>query len=204
MEVQATQSAAPFTPEGKYQGKVQTEIYIHQKTGSMFIRSIGDRLTLITFTEPYSKEFKERFGTELIGNDLSQIDQLTHVFSNLDTVKNYGSGKTKTRDEVVNVYKRDSARALEGNTFTGFLIYDKEQQAVIGRISAGSCYDSGDSQTGLIIDASERGKMKGREAAILVAGVMHVLYEGQYKVGDKDPHSQLPALLQRQEMIIRP
>lgn len=175
----------PFTEKGRYTGKITTEILINKKTMSLYIRSEGARLSLETFTEPYREDFINRFDSNTV-KTIPEVIQLQEVFGDAETVKNYGSGKTKTLEETEPYVQRDSTRPYTGNPFTGFMIWDKESKRIIGRISAGTCYAPGDSQTGLIIHAEERGKKKGLEAILLVAGIMVALWKGKFKVGDDE------------------
>ncbi|MGA8165265.1 MAG: GNAT family N-acetyltransferase [Waddliaceae bacterium] len=174
----------PFNYTGEYTGKITTEFYLHEKTGSFFIRSIGERLIVQNFTEPYQDEFKQRFAPA-VGDEafnIPQLDDMCAVFGDSKTTQNYASGQTRRKEEVQKKIERDSTRPLNGNPFTGFMIFDKDQKRVIGRISSGSCYSPGHSQAGLIIHSEERGTRRGLEAVMLVAGIMNVLWENRYAV----------------------
>lgn len=174
----------PFE-QGKYIGPVKC--VIREKDHALLISVVGQRLSLETFTSPYSLEFKDKFISLSAHKPESffrpEFMPLSKIYQDPDNVKNYFGGKINTDLQIIKRLARDSIRPLQGDPFTGFAVVDNETGEVIGRAAVGSGDVAGESQFGLILRKDYHGKKFGTETAILMAALALVYFENQYKVG---------------------
>lgn len=175
-------SALPFVQE-KYTGEVNVSILKDSNSSAIYIRVIGKRITLESFQGQYTSSLKTIFGDEIVA-DRDELRDLTSIFGSKTGMQNYGECGSEEEKKILGRIEKDASRPYQGDVFTGFAVTDNAQGKIIGRISLGSGYEPGESQSGLIIEESYRGKGYGKEAICLAAALAFVFYQNQYQVGD--------------------
>lgn len=178
----------PFDASGRYTGAVSVSVHVDQVTHSLFTRVQGERVQLETFTAPYAKEFKERFG--LLVQEREEFSGLKKIFSNQTNVADYGSRKTKSEDEIRRLMELDSGRALKGEYFTGFAVVKRDTGEVVGRASIGQGREPGMSESGLILREDLWGKKYGLEVGVLLGALANLYFSKGAEVpfsGSKAP-----------------
>lgn len=175
----------PFE-KGKYLGAIKCNI--RKNEIAHLISVTGERVSLETFTGPYSEEFKNKFtglATEKPETFFRpEFLPLQKIFQNPENMKKYGNGKVNTDNEIIQRLDRDSVRPLYGDVFTGFAVMDNQTGEVIGRAAVGVGDEAGESQFGLILKSDYNGKNFGKEIVMLMAALALVYFENQYQVGD--------------------
>jgi RimJ/RimL family protein N-acetyltransferase len=174
----------PFE-HGKYQGAITCNIHKNDKAHLISVK--GERISLETFTSPYSEDFRKKF-TQLAADKPEtffrpEFISLQKIFQNPENVKNHLNGKINTDDQIIKRLDRDSKRPLQGDVFTGFGVVDNQTGEVIGRAAVGSVVEPGESQFGLILRSDYHGKQFGKETVILMAALALVFFENKFQVG---------------------
>lgn len=184
--VSPTLSAPIPFEKGKYLGAIKCNI--HKNDQAHLISVTGERVSLETFTGPYSKEFKNKFtGITSVKSETffrPEFLPLQKIFQNPENVKKYGNGKVNTDNQIIQRLDRDSVRPLYGDVFTGFGVVDNQTGEVIGRAAVGAGNEAGESQFGLILRSDYHGKNFGKETALLMAALALVYFENHSPVGD--------------------
>ncbi len=175
-------STIPFE-KGKYKGRVHATIWRDTATSAVFIRVMGKRLSLESFQGQYSASLKEIFGTHIV-SDRRELKDLTSIFGNKKAMKAYGTSQREDEKKILERIEKDASRTFRGDVFTGFGITENASGRIIGRISLGSGYEPGESQSGLIISPDYRGQSYGKEAICLAGALALVFYQNQFQVGD--------------------
>jgi len=175
-------STVPFE-EKRYTGQVNFSILEDSNSSAIYIRVIGERITLETFQGRYSGSLKNIFGSDVV-TDREELRDLTSIFGSKTGMQSYGGCCSEDEKKIIERIEKDASRPYQGNVFTGYAVTDNKHGKVIGRISLGSGYEPGESQSGLIIEKGHRGKGYGKEAIGLAAALAFVFYKNQYQVGD--------------------
>lgn len=175
----------PFD-QGRYTGAITCTI--RKSDCALLISAVGERISLETFTSPYSEDFKKKF-THLITKNPELISRpefisLIKIFQNPENVKNYFNGKIHTDTEIITRLDRDSLRPLQGDCFTGFGVVDKQTGEVIGRAAVGWSDKAGESSLGFILRKDYHGKKFGKETAMLMAALAAMYFKHQFPVGN--------------------
>lgn len=176
-------AALPFEDE-KYSGNINISILNDPRSSALYIRAIGERITLANFHGQYAQSLKEIFGESVVSNR-DEVGDLLPIFGRQITMLNYGKCSAEEESEIQERIEKDAVRPYQGDMFTGYAILDNERGNIIGRISLGSGYEPGESQSGLIIHEDYKGKGYGKEAICLAAALAHVFYQQRYQVGDQ-------------------
>lgn len=183
----------PFNHD-KYAGSIKCTIY--KKDQALLISVVGERLSLETFTGPYSSEYRKKFITISNKNPEKffrpELLQLCSIFQTPENVKNYANGQINTDSQVIKRLDRDSMRPLTGDPFTGFGVVENQTGDIIGRAAVGAGVEPGESQFGLILKKDYHGKKLGKETAILMGALALMFFENQFQVGDEE--LKLPVL----------
>lgn len=191
--VSSLTSSIPFDEQGKYSGAITCNIVKNEQ--AHLISMAGERVSLETFTGPYSEDFRRKFKALAIERPITffrpEFISLQKIFQNPENVKKYATGQ-KTDKEIIKGLDRDSVRPLNGDVFTGFAIVDKYTEEVIGRAGVGRGDEPGESQFGLILRSDHHGKKLGKETIVLMAALALVYFENQYQVGTKE--GKLPVI----------
>jgi len=177
------ETAIPFK-EGKYTGKIEVSILKKTDPSAAYIRAVGERISLECFQGQYLGSLKKLFGSEWI-TDRQELRDLTSIFGSKMGMKGYGESLSEEKKKIEQRIERDASRPYRGDMFTGFAVIDNENGKIIGRVSLGSGYEPGESQSGLIIEESYRGKGYGKEAVCIAAALAFVFYQNQFQVGPK-------------------
>lgn len=172
----------PFEGE-KYSGNINISILRDTKTPAVFIRVVGERISLECFQGQYSESLKAIFGSDIITNR-QELRDLTSIFGSKTGMSNYGGGDPEEEEKIRRRIEKDASRPYQGDVFTGFSVTDNENGKIIGRVSLGSGYEPGESQSGLIIEEGYKGKGYGKEAICLAVSLAFIFYQQKFQVGD--------------------
>ncbi|MBA3816815.1 MAG: GNAT family N-acetyltransferase [Parachlamydiaceae bacterium] len=176
----------PFMQE-KYTGEIK--ISLHKSDPARLISAVGERISLETFTGPYSTEFRNKFSALVAKNpeiiSRPEFISLVKVFQDSVNVRRYGNGAINTDDQIIKRIDYDSVRPLQGNVFTGLAIVDKVTGEIIGRAAIGSGSKPGESEFGLALRRDYHGKKIGKEAALLMSALALTYFENKFSVGNK-------------------
>lgn len=167
-----------------YTGNIELHVYKDPGTAASFVRIIGERILIESFQGRFSSDLKKIFGEEVVVSRNESVD-LTAIFCNCTGMATYAS-QAETPDQVQNRLEKDAIRTINGDLFNGYAIIDKTNGGIIGRISVGSGYEPGESQSGLIIREDYRGNAFGKESICLIATLACFLTVNQCQVGDTE------------------
>ncbi len=174
---------SPFQ-NNKYQGKIKVEVTQDPKSSACLIEVKGARITLRTFQGPYLEKLQDAFGSLVQVHSNEFIDMKGIFGSSIARIK-YANGELQSDEQIERRIEFNARRALEGNPFTGFAAVENTTNKIIGFVSLGRGFQSGESQSSLILNPDYREKHYGKEIALLAACLAQVYFLNQFEVGSK-------------------
>ncbi|MCH9633008.1 MAG: hypothetical protein S4CHLAM6_13590 [Chlamydiae bacterium] len=174
----------PFNGE-RYEGKVDITIFEDSKSSSIYIKVIGERISLETFHGSYASHLKELFGNVVVEHP-DEFEDMKEIFGNSIARAGYADEKAQDDHQIERRIEFNAKRAIDGNPFTGFAVVDNASRKIIGFTSLGRGPQPGESQSALILNTDYHGKKMGLEAAVLAASLANVYYINKFVVGSKN------------------
>lgn len=172
----------PFQ-SGKYTGSIEVSILRDQGSSPAFVRVDGARIALESFQGRFASALREKLGAKVVPIR-DEVHDLLEIFGDKTTMANYGSGKPWDEASVLRCIEKDAIRPFNGNLFSGYAIVHKETGKIIGRVSLGSGYEAGESQSGLLVHKDFRNQNYAQEAICLAASLALQFYNRGYAVGE--------------------
>lgn len=181
----------PFNNQNQYLENITLKhLSLEDKRTSekrQIVQVYGTRIALLPFMEKHwdamIKTFGENHFIDYVKTPDEEFTHLREVFGQKNLT--YLSGKGEDREKTQKRLNRDAERAAIGNLFTGYAIVSLDPQQgnkIIGRMSMGSGYVDGQSQSGLILHPEFRGQRLALEAITLAGVLAQYLYTNEVKV----------------------
>lgn len=176
-------AVSPFQGD-RYQGNIAVKVTQDTKSSAYLITVEGKRVALRTFQGSYLDKLQDAFGEQVLVHS-NEFQDMKEIFRSSVARKNYANGKPQSDKQVEKRIEFNAKRAIDGNPFTGFAAVDKIANKIIGFVSLGRGFQSGESQSALILNPNYRNQEYGTEIALLAGCLAQVYFLNEFEVGSR-------------------